>query len=127
MIPDDLLIALIISGIGLSIATLRAEYISRRARNTKERKKAIVQRELHANRLRPKAIDVPVAALRIHQHFSAMNQGTARIQRRANRIFERARQGDALTQGCLYDLEKTSSESTEILFLSDTRRNHVNR
>ncbi len=66
---DNFLTAMIIAGIGLSITYLRAEFVSRRARNTKERKKAIVQRELHANRLRPKAIDVPVAALRIHQHF----------------------------------------------------------
>lgn len=69
MILDDLLIVLIIAGIGLSIAYLRAEFVSRRARNIKERKKAIVLRKLHANRLRPMAIDVPVAALRNHQHF----------------------------------------------------------
>jgi hypothetical protein len=66
---DDLLTAMIIAGIGLSIAYLRAELVLKCGRKVKERKKAIVQRELHANSLGPKAIDVPVAALRIHQHF----------------------------------------------------------
>jgi hypothetical protein len=44
---DDLLIALIIAGIGLSIAHWRAEYVSHRRRRLKERKKTIVQRESH--------------------------------------------------------------------------------
>jgi hypothetical protein len=49
---DDLLIWIIIAGIGLSMAYLRAEYASRRGHNVKEREKAIVQHELHTNRLR---------------------------------------------------------------------------
>jgi hypothetical protein len=72
---DDLLITIIVAGIGLSIAYLRAEHVSRRGRKVKERKKAIAQRELHANRLRPKQIDVPVAALRNHQHFLSKKSG----------------------------------------------------
>lgn len=66
---DDLLTAMIIVGIGLSIAYLRAEFVLRRGRKVKEREKAIVQCELHANRLTLKQIDVPVAALRNNQHF----------------------------------------------------------
>ena len=49
---DDLLITIIIAGIALSIAYLRAEFASHRGRKVKERKKAIVQRELPANRLK---------------------------------------------------------------------------
>lgn len=51
---DDLFIAIIIAGIGLTVAYLRAEYIFHRGFKAAEHKKLIVQRELHANRLRPK-------------------------------------------------------------------------
>jgi len=57
---DDLLITIIIAGIGLSIAYMRAELVSRRGRKVQERKKAIVQREWHANRLRLEQKRVPV-------------------------------------------------------------------
>jgi 6-phosphogluconolactonase len=49
---DDLLTAMTIAGIGLSIAYLRAEFVLRRECKVKERKKGVVQRELHANGLR---------------------------------------------------------------------------
>jgi hypothetical protein len=67
----------------LSIAYLRAEFVARRGRRVKERKKVIVQRELDANRLRLGQKHVPVTALRNHQDFVS-KQGTAQIQRRVN-------------------------------------------
>jgi hypothetical protein len=76
---SDLLITIIIAGIGLSIATLRADYVSRRGRNAKERRKAIVQRELHTNRLRLTQNEVPVAALGNHQHFLSKESGDRTI------------------------------------------------
>jgi hypothetical protein len=47
---DDLLFAIILAGIGLSVAYLRAEYVSYRGFKATEHKKWIVQRELHAKR-----------------------------------------------------------------------------
>jgi hypothetical protein len=72
---DDLLITIIVAGIALSIAYLRAEHVSRPGRKVKERRKAIVQRELHANRLRLGQKHVPVTALRNHQHFLSKESG----------------------------------------------------
>ena len=89
---DDLLTAMIIAGIGLSIAYLRAEFVSRRARNIKERKKAIVQCEVHADRLRPKAIDVPVAALRNHQPFLSKQSALCAPAEWASTVYSRNRQ-----------------------------------
>lgn len=66
---DDLLLAIIIAGIGLSIGYLRAEFVLRRERKVKERKKAIVQREWHANRLRLQEIGEQIAASGNHQLF----------------------------------------------------------
>jgi hypothetical protein len=66
---DTLLFALIIAGVGLSGAYLRAEFLLRRRNKAAERREDLSLHELHANRLRPKQIDVPVAALRNHQHF----------------------------------------------------------
>ena len=73
---DDLLIAIIIAGMGLTVAYLRAEYVLHRGSKAAEHKKLIVQRELHANRLRPKQMDVPVAAIRNHQHFLSKESPT---------------------------------------------------
>jgi hypothetical protein len=66
---DDLLIAMIIAGIGLSGAYLRAECVLHRRFKAAERKKLIVQRELYAHRLPLTQKDLAVAALRNHQHF----------------------------------------------------------
>jgi hypothetical protein len=63
---DDLLIVMTIAGIGLSGAYLRAGLLLHRRFKATEHKKLIVQRELHANRPRPKQIDVPVAASQNH-------------------------------------------------------------
>jgi len=46
---DDLLVTIIVAGIGLSIAYLRAEFVARCGSNVKERKKAIVYRKALAN------------------------------------------------------------------------------
>jgi phage antirepressor YoqD-like protein len=53
---DDLLIAIIIIGIGLSGAYLRAELVLHQRSQAAERQKLTVQRELHANRLTIKQI-----------------------------------------------------------------------
>jgi hypothetical protein len=49
---DDLLFVMIIAGIGLSLAYLRAEYASRRGHKVKDPEKATLQHELHTNGLR---------------------------------------------------------------------------
>jgi hypothetical protein len=69
MKTDELLLMISIAGMELTVAYLRAEYVLHRVVKAAEHKKLIVLRELHANRLRPKQIDVPMAALRNHQHF----------------------------------------------------------
>lgn len=72
---DDLFIAIIIAGMGLTVAYLRAKDVLHRGSKAAEHKKLIVQRELHANRQRLTQIDVPVATLRNHQHF--LSKGSA--------------------------------------------------
>jgi hypothetical protein len=69
MMIDEFLLMIIIAGTGLTVANLRAEYVLHRKFKAAEDKKLIVQRELHANRLRSKQIDAPVAAIRNHQDF----------------------------------------------------------
>jgi hypothetical protein len=66
---DDLLFAIIVAGIGLSGAYLKAEYVLNRYFKTAEHKKLIALRELHTNRLKSRQINRPVAALRNHQPF----------------------------------------------------------
>jgi hypothetical protein len=72
---DDLLLAIIIAGLGLAIVYLRAEFVLRRGRKVKERNKVIIQRELHANRLGLEQKHVPVTALQTHQHFLSKESG----------------------------------------------------
>jgi hypothetical protein len=72
---DDLLIAMIIAGIGLSGAYLRAELVLRRRTKAAEQRDDLSRRELHANRLTCKRMDLPVAALRNHQLF--LSKGSA--------------------------------------------------
>jgi hypothetical protein len=67
---DDLLIAIIIAGVGLSIAYLRAEFVSRRGCKVKEREKAIDQHVLYINRPRHEQKHLPVTALRIHRSIN---------------------------------------------------------
>jgi hypothetical protein len=66
---DDLQIAMIIAGIGLSIAYLRAELVVRQEFKAAERKKELALRELHITRPRrehtallrqPSAVSWPV-------------------------------------------------------------------
>jgi hypothetical protein len=49
---DELLLMIIIAGTGLTVAYLRAEYVLHRRFKAAEREKLIVQRELHAKRVR---------------------------------------------------------------------------
>jgi CRISPR/Cas system CMR-associated protein Cmr5 small subunit len=65
---DELLLMIIGAGMGLTVAYLRAEYVLHRRFKAAEQEKLSVQHELHANRLKSKQIDAPVAALR-HQTF----------------------------------------------------------
>ena len=51
MILDDLLMAIIMAGIGLSLAYLRAEYVFNRRSKAVARRDELILRELHANRL----------------------------------------------------------------------------
>jgi hypothetical protein len=66
---DELLLMIIIAGIGLAVAYLRAEYVLHRGFKAAEHEKLSVQRELHVNRLTRTQNEVPVAALRNHQPF----------------------------------------------------------
>ena len=52
---------------GLTLAYLRAEYVLQRGFKADEQEKLSVRHELAADRLEPKQMDAPVAALRIHQ------------------------------------------------------------
>lgn len=56
---DDLLIALIISGIGLSGAYLRADLALHRRLTSVERTREVLQSELHVKRLRPEQNNMP--------------------------------------------------------------------
>ena len=69
MMIDELLLMIIIAGMGLTVAYLRTEYVLYRGFKAAEQEKLSVEHELHANRLKTKQIDVPEAALRDHQHF----------------------------------------------------------
>ena len=86
---DDLLITIIISGIALSIAYLRDEFVSRRGRKVRERKKAIVQRELHANRARLGQKHVPVTTLGNHQYFLSKESAIVALAESPSTIYSR--------------------------------------
>jgi hypothetical protein len=69
MIVDDSLFAMMIGGIGLAVTEPKAALVFRRIIKAAARSDDLCLRELHANRLQPKQIDVPLAALRNHQPF----------------------------------------------------------
>jgi hypothetical protein len=98
---DDLFIAIIIAGMGLTLAFLRAEYALHRGFKAAEHKKMIVQRELHANRLRSKQIDVPVAAIRNHRHFLSKESAICAPAESPPAVYEKIgiRHRDRATQG----------------------------
>lgn len=48
---DDVFVAMVVGGIGLSIAYLIAEFLRWRAQGASERRRELLQRELHAARL----------------------------------------------------------------------------
>ena len=59
MILDDLLIVMIIAGIGLSVAYLRAEVFLYRRFKAAERRREALQRQLHIKRVRSEQIEMP--------------------------------------------------------------------
>ncbi len=72
---DDLLVAMIIAGIGLSGAYLRAELILRLGTKAAQQRDDLNRCELHAHTLTLMQKDPPAAALRIHQHFLSKESG----------------------------------------------------
>jgi hypothetical protein len=58
---DNLLIAITIAGLGLSVVYIRSEYLFGRKRKAYERQKAMIQRELHATRLKKSESDIGIA------------------------------------------------------------------
>jgi len=91
---DEFLFMVIVAGMGLTVAYLRAECVLHRRFNAAEREKLSVQHELHANRLRAKQIDEPVVTLRNHRHFisqeSALCVDLNAGQMASYRIFEKS-------------------------------------
>jgi hypothetical protein len=59
---DDLLVAIIIAGFGLSGVYFRAAYVSWRRNQAAERKREVSLRELHSNRLWRDENDAPIDA-----------------------------------------------------------------
>jgi len=59
---DDLLIAIIIAGFGLSGAYMRAAYVSWRRNHAAERKREVSLHELHSDRLWRDEQDTPIDA-----------------------------------------------------------------
>jgi predicted membrane-bound mannosyltransferase len=68
-IHDALLMMLIIAGMGLSVAYLRAEYILHREFKAAEHRKLIVLRELHAAWLATRQNVSSVATIQIQNYF----------------------------------------------------------
>jgi hypothetical protein len=91
---DDLLIAIIVAGIGLSIAYLRAETNSRRRRKVKGRKKTIVQHELRVNRLSLGQKHLPLTALRNHQHFLSKESALCPLAESPSTVYSRKSESD---------------------------------
>ncbi|MGO9948140.1 MAG: hypothetical protein ACLPWG_14970 [Steroidobacteraceae bacterium] len=56
---NDLLIAIIIAGIGLSVAYLRAELLLHRRLTAVQRRREVLQRELHIKKVRSEQNDMP--------------------------------------------------------------------
>jgi|HubBroStandDraft_1064217.scaffolds.fasta_scaffold07359_5 hypothetical protein len=59
---DDLLLAIIIAGFGLSGVYFRAAYVSWRRNQAAEREREVRERELHSNRLWRDEDDAPIDA-----------------------------------------------------------------
>jgi hypothetical protein len=69
---DALLSTIIVAGIGLSIACLTAEYVSRRRRSVKSARNRLFQRELDVI---DREKHVPLTALQNHQDFLSKESG----------------------------------------------------
>jgi hypothetical protein len=62
MIVDDFLLAMIIAGLGLAGAYLRAEYALHLRSKTAERSKKRARHDLHAARVRLEQYEIPIQA-----------------------------------------------------------------
>jgi 6-phosphogluconolactonase len=111
MIVDDCLFAMIIAGMALAVAYLRAEYGVHRGFKAAEHKKLIVQRELHANRHTLKQIDVAAAALRNHQHILSKESAICPLAESPSTVYSRksADVRDCTTQGAGMTSKSTGS------------------
>jgi len=91
---DEFLLLIIVAGMRLTVAYLRAEYVLHRRGKAAEHEKLSVQHELHANKLRAKRIDEPAVTLRIHRHFisqeSALCVDLSAGQMASYRVFEKS-------------------------------------
>jgi hypothetical protein len=78
---DDVLMALLVGGLGLSIAYLAAEYLGWRALRAAERRRGVLERELHAARLAQQSVAVPPRTAALRAEFTE-----AAPERRAPRM-----------------------------------------
>lgn len=78
---DDLLIAIIIIGIGLSAAYLKAEYDAHVRRRTAERRTGIVLPDVHASRVRMEQNGMPVHVQIARAPMQSPLSGTLRFWR----------------------------------------------
>lgn len=88
---DDLLLVMILAGIGVSVAYLRAELLLYRRFKAAERRREPLQRELHIKRVRPAQMDMP-SRPRTHRSQIQTNVFPAmRVLARALRIIRQER------------------------------------
>ena len=92
MIPDDLLVVMILVGIGLSGAYLRAEILSHLGFKAAERRREALQRELHNKGVRPEKMDMPSRLRTDPSSIQTDIFATMRALARASCIFRRERQ-----------------------------------
>jgi hypothetical protein len=75
---DEFLLMIILAGMGLTVAYLRAEYVLYRRFKAAEHQKWIVQRELHVNRVRLGHNKMPQPVLSIQTNASPLVRALAR-------------------------------------------------
>ena len=91
MVLDDLLIAIIIIGIGVSGAYLKAEYESKVRLRTAERRTSVVLHDLHTFRVRIEQNGIPVHVLIARAPMQAQLSRTLRFLARSSRPGEEHR------------------------------------
>ena len=84
---EDVMIAIAVGGIGVSVAYIRAEFVLWRELGAAERRRGIIAQELHSARLsRQPAADLSPSALQTSAEGESANTGefaNAMIERRA--------------------------------------------